>query len=195
MSLTISRTPAEVELDLLKLGVFCRFTDQEHSRYATTPVVSCDAPVFGFPTPEGNSSLTLAAIKASVGVDPLHQPAFFDHPWYPAEAFMETRCPPGWHFLTMDVLKGSIGQPVDYGRSLQGIELPLAIEVVLMLVLHYVQSGEQLLSRKHTWCSDIASQGRAVTVGAFGRNGLFLSGHPRNFASRGLGICGRINGR
>jgi hypothetical protein len=33
---------------------------------------------------------------------------------------------------------------------------------------------------------------RHVTVGAFGRNGLFVSGHPADFASRGLGICPKI---
>ncbi len=35
----------------------------------------------------------------------------------------------------------------------------------------------------------MASLGRHVTVGAFGRNGVFLSGHPSNFASQGLGVC------
>jgi hypothetical protein len=61
-----------------------------------------------------------------------------------------------------------------------------------MLFLHYVGTGEQLLQKKHTWCSDEASLGRSVTVGAFGRNGLFISGHPPEFASRGLGICGKV---
>jgi hypothetical protein len=63
-----------------------------------------------------------------------------------------------------------------------------------MLFLHYAGTGEQLLQKKHTWCSDHASLNRSVTVGAFGRNGLFISGHPPDFASRGLGICARIKG-
>jgi hypothetical protein len=105
---------------------------------------------------------------------------------------MDTPCPPGWHFLTMDPIPGTIHQPIDYVRSLGGVELPLAVEVFLMLFLHYVESREQLLLRKHTWCSDLASLDRHVTVGAFGRNGVFVSGHPSNFASQGLGICGRI---
>jgi hypothetical protein len=61
-----------------------------------------------------------------------------------------------------------------------------------MLFLHYAGTGEQLLFKKHSWCSDLASMGRRVTVGAFGRNGLFISGHPQNFASRGLGICAKV---
>jgi hypothetical protein len=88
----------------------------------------------------------------------------------------------------------SIQRPADYLRSLgkPNVELPLAVEVVLMLFLHYVGTREQLLLKKHTWCADTASLDRHVTVGAFGRNGVFVSGHPSNFASQGLGICGRI---
>jgi len=107
---------------------------------------------------------------------------------------MATCCLPGWHILHMDVIDESVSQPLDYVRRLlpAGVELPSAIEVVLMLFLQYARTGEQLLMRKHTWCSDTASLGRQVTVGAFGRNGVFLSGHPGIFASRGLGICGKV---
>ena len=194
MSLTISLTPAQVEQRLATLGIACHFTEAECLGFATTPVVSRAERVLGFPTPADNSSLTLSNIKSKVGVDPKHPPSFFEHPWYEAEGFMATPCPPGWHFLTMEPLPGSIQQPVDYLRSLEArdVELPLAVEVVLMLFLHYVDSREQLLLKKHTWCSDTASLNRHVTVGAFGRNGVFVSGHPSNFASQGLGICGRI---
>jgi len=107
---------------------------------------------------------------------------------------MATPCPSGWHFLTMEPVPGSIHQPVDYLSSLKTaeVEFPLAVEVVLMLFLHYVESREQLLLKKHTWCADTASLDRQVTVGAFGRSGVFISGHPRNFASQGLGVCGRL---
>ncbi len=194
MSLTISLSPAQVEERLARLGVDCRFTDAERLEFATTPVVSSAERIFGFPTPAGNSELTISNIKTKVGSDPRQQPAIFDHDWYENEAFMATPCPSGWHFLTMDPIAGSIHQPVDYLRSFNGSELalPLAVEVVLMLFLHYVGSREQLLLKKHSWCADRASLDRHVTVGAFGRNGLFISGHPSNFASQGLGICGRI---
>jgi hypothetical protein len=194
MSLTISLTPAQVEQRLATLGIPCHFTDAEQVTLATTPVISTAERIFGFPTPAEASALTLSNIKSKVGVDPRHQPSFFEHPWYENESFMNTPCPPGWHFLTMEPISGSINQRMDYVRSLGGseIELPLAVEVVLMLFLHYVESREQLLLKKHTWCADTASLGRHVTVGAFGRNGVFVSGHPSNFASQGLGICGRI---
>lgn len=194
MSLTISLTPAQVEHRFAALGMACHFTESERLTLATTPVVSRTERVFGFPTPAANSALTLSSIKSKVGSDPKHQPSFFEHPWYENETFMTTPCPPGWHFLTMEPISGSIQQPIDYVRSLGSgdLDLPLAVEVVLMLFLHYVDSHEQLLLRKHTWCTDTASLDRHVTVGAFGRNGVFVSGHPSNFASQGLGICGRI---
>jgi hypothetical protein len=194
MSLTISLTVEQVEQRFLSLGIPARFTPDELLRFSTTPVVANEKMVFGFPTPVDNSALTLSNLKTIVGTDPAHQPAFFDHPWYADEPFMASQCAPGWHFLMMDVHPESISQPLDYVRRLksEGMELPSAIEIVLMLFLHYEGTKEQLLLRKHTWCSDRASLGRHVTVGAFGRNGLFVSGHPEGFASRGLGICGKI---
>jgi len=190
MSLTISLTPEQVEQRLTKLGIPCRFTSEERNRYNTIPVVNRDGHL-RFPTPADNTALTLRNIKSIVGTDPSRQPCFFDHPWYLDEQFMAVSCPSGWHNIGMDVIPGSINQPFNYADrlSMEHAELPTAIEVVLMLFLHYVGSGEQLMLRKHTWCLDVASLGRHVTVGAFGRNGVFISSHPPGFASRGLGIC------
>jgi hypothetical protein len=194
MSLTISLSPIQVEERLAALGISCAFSAQEKEEFATTPVVEGPPRIFAFPTPRQNSSLTISNIKSCVGSDPAHQPCLFEHPWYEKEAFFLSECPPGWHFLMMDVIPDSIQQPADYLRSsgTVGLKLPQAVEVLLMLFLHYMGSREQLLLKKHTWCCDNASMDRRVTVGAFGRNGVFLSGHPPNFASRGLGICGKV---
>ena len=176
------------------LGIECAFTPQEKEEFATTPLVNRPERIFAFPTPRENRSLSLSNIKSCVGSDPAHRPSLFEHPWYQHEEFFQSKCPPGWHFLMMDVMQDSIQQPLDYLRSSKtlGLELPQAVEVILMLFLHYVGTREQLLFKKHSWCSDKASMGRHVTVGAFGRNGVFLSGHPANFASHGLGICAKV---
>lgn len=194
MSLTICLTADQVEQRLAAMGIVCRFTPDERTAFATTPVVTRAERIFAFPTPVANTNLTISNIKSCVGSNPQHQPCVFDHPWYENEEFVQQKCPAGWHFLMMDVLPDSIQQPADYLRSstVMGLELPLAVEVLLMLFLHYVGAGEQLLLKKHTWCSDTATLGRQVTVGAFGRNGVFLSGHPTNFASQGLGVCAKI---
>jgi hypothetical protein len=196
MSLSISLTTEHVEQRLSKLGIPCQFSPEERDAFLTTPVVTGPVAVFGFPTPAANSFLTLSNIKKCVGSDPAKQPSIFDHPWFADEAFMAAPCAPGWHFISVDVLPDSIGQTIDYARRLEAaaLELPTAVEVAIMLFLHYVGTGEQLLLRKHTWCSDLASLDRHVTVGAFGRNGLFLSSHPSGFASRGLGICAKVKG-
>ena len=190
----ISWPPDEVERRFALLGIPNRFTPDEKERLQTTNIVAPLGNIIGFSTPEDNSGLNLLNLRSLLGTNPSKQPAFFDHPWYLEEAFARVDCPPGWHFLYSEVFQDSVSQPVQYAQSLlpRKLMLPSAIEVILMLFLNYAGSREQLLQKKHTWCSDQASLGRWVTVGAFGRNGLFISGHPPEFASRGLGICGKV---
>ena len=189
----ISWDPDEVERRFARLGIPNRFTPQEKSAL-TTPLVEKLEGVIAFPTPEAADGLNILKLRKILGTDPSKQPAFFDHPWYLEEAFAQVDCAAGWHILHSAVLPESISQPIHYASSLaaRGLALPSAVEMTLMLFLHYVGGGEQLLLKKHTWCSDTASLNRCVTVGAFGRNGLFISGHPPEFASRGLGICAKI---
>jgi hypothetical protein len=179
------------------MGIPNRFSEAEKTKCSTTSIVDLPDDVIGFPTPEARSGLNILNLRNIFGTDPSKPPSFFDHPWYLDEAFAKEDCEPGWHFLRAAVLPDSISQPIHYARRLheQGMELPSAIEVVLMLFLHYVGTGEQLLQKKHTWCRDQASMDRFVTVGAFGRNGLFVSAHPAAFASRGLGICAKVQCR
>jgi hypothetical protein len=184
---------AEVQETFQRMGLPFRFSAQELARWDTTKLVVPGRRVFGFPTPTMNAGLSLLKLRDLLGVDAKQPPSFFDHPWYLEEAFAHSECTPGWHFLQMDPVDESIGSPINYYRRFeaQGWVLPSAIEVVLMLFLHFVRTGEQLLTKKHTWCSDTASLDRCVTVGAFGRNGVFISGHPASFWSRGLGICAK----
>jgi len=190
----ISWPPEEVERRFTLLGIPNLFTPEEKQRFKTTNIVDSPGNVIGFPTPEANLGLNILNLRRLLGTDPSKQPAFFDHPWYLEEPFAQADCAPGWHYLHAEVLPDSISQPARHAEQLlhRGLILPSAIEVVLMLFLNYAPTREQLLQKKHTWCSDHASLGRQVTVGAFGRNGLFISGHPPEFASRGLGICGKI---
>lgn len=185
----ISLSPDEVERRFALLGIPNRFTSQEKQSLNTTSLVEHGGRVLVFPTPEACTGLNILQLKEICGTNPTKQPSFFDHPWYLEEAFARVDCEPGWHAISMDVLPDSISQPINYSSSFQ---LPSSIEVVLMLFLHYVGSGEQLLLKKHTWSRDQASLGRFVTLGAFGRNGLFVSGHPGEYASRGLGICAKL---
>jgi hypothetical protein len=189
----ISLPAVEVERRFGILGIPNRFTPQEMADLATTDVV-LTGDVIAFPTPLANTGLNILQLRELLGADPRHPPSFFDHPWYLDESFAREDCPGGWHYLQTNVLPDSIAQPFDYANSLRerALELPSAVEVALMLFLHYAGTGEQLLQKKHTWCKERATMNRHVTVGAFGRNGLFVSGHPAEFSSRGLGICGKV---
>src|SRR5215831_6993064 len=182
----ISLTSDEVERRFGILGITSRFAGEEKIELATTAVVERPGDLLAFPTPAANSGLNILNLRRLLGVEPSRQPSFFDHPWYLEEPFGNQNCMPGWHLLHMDVIPETVFQPHNYYSS-----LPSAIEVVLMIFLHFERTGEHLLLKKHTWCSDEASLGRYVTVGAFGRNGLFISSHPPVFASRGLGVCGK----
>jgi len=190
----ISLSPTEVERRFALMGIPNRFTGTERADFDTTPIVETKDVVIVFPTPRALAGLNILNLRKIVGTDPHKPPSFFDHPWYLEEPFAQQDCEPGWHFLCTNVLPDSVSQPIHYISSLRdsGLELPSAIEVVLMLFLHFAGTGEQLLQRKHTWCRDQASLDRFVTVGAFGRNGLFLSAHPGMYASRGLGICAKL---
>ena len=190
----ISISAAEVERRFGLMGIPNRFADAEKGKLETTSIVDMPADILAFPTPAAKTGLNILNLRQILGTDPSKQPSFFDHPWYLDEAFAREDCEPGWHFIYKGVLSDSISQPIHYISRLRerGLGLPSAVEVVLMLFLHYVGTGEQLLTKKHTWCRDHASLDRFVTVGAFGRNGLFLSGHPAEFASRGLGICAKV---
>ena len=190
----ISLSPDEVERRFALLGIPNRFTDQEKERLETTPVVQGTDAVLVFPTPENRIGLNILKLRRLIGTDPARPPCFFDHPWYLEEPFALEDCPAGWHILHPQVLPDSISQPINYAGSLEsrGLELPSAAEIALMLFLHYIGTGEQLLQKKHTWCKDRASLDRCVTLGAFGRNGLFVSGHSGDYASRGLGICAKL---
>src|SRR5262245_3392318 len=185
----ICLSPEEVARRFDTLGITNRFTDQEKHALSTTFLGEREGNIFFFPTPAASMGLNILNLREIVGTNPVKQPSFFDHPWYLDEPFGRIDCEPGWHALLMDVSTESISRTINYSSS---VELPTAIEVVLMLFLHYVATGEQLLLKKHTWTRDGASMGRHVTVGAFGRNGVFISGHPGDYISRGLGICRKI---
>jgi len=190
----ISLTPDEVESRFRSLGVSNRFSEREKRSIATTGIVREEPDLLAFPTPNENVGLNILNLRRLLGTDPSEPPSFFDHPWYLEEPFAKEDCSAGWHYIYTNVLPESLSQPLDYANSLKarGLELASAVEVVLMLFLHYAGTRAQLLQRKHTWCKDRASLDRWVTVGAFGRNGLFISAHPAGFTSRGLGICPAI---
>jgi len=189
----ISLSADEVERRFQLLAIPNRFTNEEKAYFATTPVVAGENTI-SFPTPASNSGLNILNLRNILGTNPRKQPAFFDHPWYLQEDFARVNCGAGWHCLHSTVLPESISRPANYADSLRyrGLALPSAVEVALMLFLHFAGTGAQLLQKKHTWCSDRASMGRQVTVGAFGRSGLFVSGHGPDFTSRGLGICAKL---
>ena len=191
---TIVLSARTVEARFKKLNLPFSFSEDELASLDTINVVDWPGRWLAFPTPLLRDGLNLLNLRRLLGVSPAVQPSFFDHPWYLEETFGSVDCAPGWHTLKMDVDRDSLEKTYDYDcRSApSGLCFPTAVEVVLMLFLHYAETREQLLLKKHTWCSDEASLDRRVTIGAFGRNGVFVSGHPNSYRSLGLGVCWKV---
>ena len=190
----ITLSPQNVEEYFATLHISQRFDHLEASGLESDKVVR-ETGFFTFPTPRDNSDLSILGLRRIVGVKPGASPSFHRHPWYLEEPFGETVCEPGWHSIARNVTTDSVGEPIQYADRLkeQQLYLPSAIEVVLMLFLHFTNTGERLLSNSHTWTYNRTKEGRFVTVGAFGRNGVFVSSHEVGYQSRGLGICPKID--
>ena len=187
-------SPLEVQKSFDLLRIPSRFTKTEIERLNTDDVLVQEG-FLTFPTPEDNSALSILNLRRALGTDPSREPVFYDHPWYLEDAFGYLRCDPGWHSVRMEVTADSISQPVYYADSIKsfGLFLPSAIEVALMLFLTFNLTGKRLLVNKHSWTKDRAENKRFVTVGAFGKKGLFVSSHEVGYASRGLGICPTVD--
>jgi hypothetical protein len=183
--------PDDVVRGFESLGIPARFTAEETRRLIENPPPA--RPGFlTFPTPEENPGLSVLGLRERLGVSSGGNPCFFfDHPWYLEEPFGRIPCPAGWHSVGESPLGESLDRPVDYAENLRSGELflPRASEVLLMVFLRLTLTGERLLARKHTWTRDRTGTRRFVSVGAFGKNGVFVSSHEVGYQSRGLGIC------
>jgi hypothetical protein len=183
-------SPPEVQEIFDRLGIPARFTEAEIEGLSSNKIQTKQG-FMTFPTPEDNRALSILNLREAVGTDPSREPVFFDHPWYLDEPFGNIGCQPGWHSVAMAVTADSIGQPIYYADSIKasGQYLPSASEVVLMLFLYFTATDKRLMLNKHTWTRDRADNKRFVTIGAFGKKGLFVSSHEVGYSSRGLGIC------
>ena len=195
-SISFQLSPTEVQRLFDHLRIPARFSEAEIQRLNSNKVQTQKG-FITFPTPEDNRALSILNLRKTVGTDPTREPVFFDHPWYLEEPFGHIDCNPGWHSIAMAVTPNSIGQPIYYADSIKGAGLYLAsaTEVVLMLFLHFSATGRRLMVNKHTWTADRTENKRFVTIGAFGKKGLFVSSHEVGYTSRGLGICPQVDPR
>ena len=183
-------SPEEVQKYFDRLRIPGRFTAAETGRLSASKA-QIQSSFLTFPIPQDNAFLSVLGLRDALGVGPANAPAFHDHPWYLDEPFGNVGCAPGWHSVRIEVTAASIGQPIYYAEEMKqtALYLPTAAEVLLMLFLHFASTGERKLTNKHTWTRDRTREGRFVTVGAFGKKGVFVSSHEVGYQSQGLGIC------
>src|SRR5215470_17950240 len=136
-------SPEQMEHIFAKWQLPNRFDAAERLQLSNTPKIDDSDRVLAFPTPSQCDGLNILNSRQRLGVDPSKPPSFFDHPWYLEERFMRVSCSSGWHCVHMDILPGTAHQPHNY-RDSDTWELPSAIEVVLMLFVHFESVGERL---------------------------------------------------
>ena len=130
----ICLSPEEVERRFAILGIPNRFTGSEKQALSTTSLGEHEGRIFVFPTPVAKTGLNILKLREIVGTNPAKQPSFFDHPWYLEEAFGRLDCEPGWQRSTWTSFRTQFRSP----STIRVVcELPTAVEVILMLFLHY----------------------------------------------------------
>ena len=89
---------------------------------------------------------------------------------------------PYWVLMTRDVLPGSRNQYYEDQCALvarhQGYTVPGALEAAVVMLLHYVRSGERLYSDNpwtYTRCRDMSMYGYLPAVGGFSSGGLCVN--------------------
>jgi hypothetical protein len=99
---------------------------------------------------------------------------YFKKAWYAEEDFARQELKARWRLIRKEPVPGSTSKTWAKQQAvLSADELtPGACELVLAIIVHYLESGERLLSTVYVRTTDVDSAGRRVGVGRFGPDGL-----------------------
>lgn len=94
--------------------------------------------------------------------------------WYAREEFARNVIKTSWYLIRRDAVPGSTGK---YWNEQQGSTsetevTPAACQVVLAIILHYLETGERLMPSLYVRTADVDSGGARVMVGRFTDQGL-----------------------
>jgi|GEM_PF-6197245 len=99
---------------------------------------------------------------------------YFKRAWYAKEDFARQTLRARWRLIRREPVPGSTSKPwARQQAACSADELtPGVCEFALAIVLHFLQSGERLLSTVYARTSDLDSSRRRVGLGRFGPDGL-----------------------
>jgi hypothetical protein len=99
---------------------------------------------------------------------------YFKKAWYLDEEFAHRQARARWRLIRKEPVPGSTSKTWAKQQAvLSPDELtPGVCEMVLAIILHYLETGERLLSTVYVRTGDVDAAGRRVGVGRFGPDGL-----------------------
>jgi hypothetical protein len=119
------------------------------------------------------------------------QAFYFKRAWYAEEEFANKPTKTSWYLIRKEAVPGSTSKLWDEQQeSLPEDEVaPTLCEVVLAVLLHYLETGERMFSSHYVRTNDVDSGGRRVSVGRFASNGVRVQskGDSRDYY---IGVAG-----
>jgi len=117
------------------------------------------------------AGITLATLRDAFGIDPIHEPCFYNQDWYLKEDFACTTATDGeWHMLPKRVREEWRALPPDtIEKQLTATEqLPTAVTVTFAFFAHwFATGGERLWEHDFIWCSDRDHNNDRIYVGRY----------------------------
>ena len=112
------------------------------------------------------------------------QTIFYPQTWYDNEPFAKLQEPPGYRQLQMRAAQDSFGKIFAKQKALvpPDAEIPTARAILMGVVIHFLATGERLVSDHWVRCADQTLCGGLVIVGDFGPHGIDVdtTGHGRS---------------
>ncbi len=95
-----------------------------------------------------------------------------------------------WYLIKKNGIPESFGKTFNDGEKLlvENEEIPYACEVIFMVILHKLVTGECLFSNSYVRCHDLTLRGDRLHVGGFSPEGLYFSTLHDHPGRENLGI-------
>jgi hypothetical protein len=119
---------------------------------------------------------------------------YFQKAWYEEEEFANRPVKTGWYLMRKDAVAGSTSKlwPEQHATMPDDEYTPTACELVLGVILHYLETRERLLSALYVRTDDLDSAGRRVSIGRFASQGLRVLSRGESLRDYYFGLAGAL---
>lgn len=116
------------------------------------------------------SPITLNSLRNFFGVNPSHDPCFYNQDWYLNEDFAKNTSLDGkWHLMAKNVRDDMRGrQPENIEKTFSREQFPTAVTAAFSFFAYWFHTGgEKLWKNDFTWCRDLDHNGDRIYVGRY----------------------------